>query len=233
MNYRNALIGLIFLLSIGIPASAQVGDYRNNWSIGVNGGMNLNKVTFQNLKIKQNYLKGVVGGITARYISEKYFALICGVQAELNYSQRGWDEKIEDNANTYSRVMNYLELPFLAHLAIGKEPRGVQFFINLGPQIAFLLNEKEHFSNDWDPSTRPGGVNIQYGKPADKKFDYGIVGGGGIELKTKAGNFLLEGRYYFGLSDFYNNTKKDPFARSAHSTISVRLTYLFDLTRTP
>ena len=51
-----------------------------------------------------------------------------------------------------------------------------------------------------------------------------------MELRTKAGNFLLEGRYYYGLADFYNSTKKDYFARSAHSIITVKLAYLFDLT---
>ena len=35
--------------------------------------------------------------------------------------------------------------------------------------------------------------------------------------------------YYYGLSDFYNNSKKDPFGRSGHSYIGARLTYLFDL----
>lgn len=228
MNYKHIFFGLLICASV--PAVAQVGEYRNIWSVGVNGGMNLNKVTFES-KIKQGYLKGFTGGVTARYISEKYFAIICGIQAELNYSQRGWVEKIEDNANKYSRNMNYLEFPFMAHLAFGKEPRGFQFFVNLGPQIGYLINEKENYSNDWNPGTRPNGINMQYGKAAQRKFDYGIVGGGGVELKTKAGNFLLEGRYYFGLSDFYNNTKKDPFSRSAHTTISARLSYLFDLTR--
>lgn len=229
MNCKYILLGL--LISATLPAAAQIGDYRDNWAIGINGGMNLNKVTFQQNKIKQNYHNGITGGITGRYISEKYFAMICGVQAELNFSQRGWNEKIEDNANTYNRTMNYLELPFLAHLAFGREPRGVQFFVNLGPQIAYLISEKEKYSSDWEPSNRPQGANQQYGMFAQRKFDYGIVGGGGLELKTKAGNFLLEGRYYFGLSDFYNNTKKDIFSRSAHTTISARLTYLFDLTR--
>lgn len=228
MKYNYLFLGFILCLSFSVQA--QVGEYRNNWAIGINGGMNLNKVTFES-KIKQNYLKGIVGGVTARYISEKYFAPVFGIQAELNFSQRGWDEKIEDNSNTYSRIMNYLEIPFLAHIAIGKESRGVCVFFNLGPQIAYLISEKENFSADWDPSTRPKGVNYQYGKAAENKFDYGIVGGGGIELKTAAGNFLLEGRYYFGLSDIYNNSKKDPFSRSAHTTISVRLSYLFDLTK--
>lgn len=46
-----------------------------------------------------------------RYMSEKYFKMMCGVQMEINYSQRGWDEKIEDDSgNSYNRTMNYLEI---------------------------------------------------------------------------------------------------------------------------
>lgn len=51
---------------------------------------------------------GITGGLTARYISEKYFAMICGVQVELNYAQRGWDEKFDQPGDdrAYSREMN-------------------------------------------------------------------------------------------------------------------------------
>ncbi len=66
---------------------------------------------------------------------------------------------------------------------------------------------------------------------ADNKFDYGIAVGGGFELRTNVGHFLIEGRYYLALSDFYGNTKKDYFSRSAHSTIQAKMTYLFDLSR--
>ncbi|MBR4922587.1 MAG: PorT family protein, partial [Bacteroidaceae bacterium] len=162
----------------------------------------------------------------------KYFNMLCGIQLELNYSQRGWNEKIEDGTeNTYTRTMNYLEVPLLAHLAFGKDAidSGAQFFLNLGPQFAFFLNEKENMSDNWDPSYRPNGVVQQYGKMVENKFDYGIVGGAGLELSTKAGHFLLEGRYYLGLSDFYKSTKKDEFGRSGHSFIGVRLTYLYDI----
>lgn len=225
MNHKHIL--LFLLLCINLPVAAQLGEERNNWSVGINGGVNFNKVSFYP-SIKQNMPMGITGGITARYISEKYFAMICGIQAELNYSQRGWEEKIEDNTNTYSRTMNYLELPLLAHLAFGRD-RGAQFFINAGPQLGFLISEKETKSADWDTTNRPNGVVEQYGLMAQKKFDYGIVGGGGLEIRTGIGNFLLEGRYYFGLADFFNSTKKDPFEKSAHTTISARLTYLFDI----
>jgi hypothetical protein len=217
------------LILFSLPAAAQVGELRNNFAVGFNGGINLNSVSFSPT-IKQGSLMGITGGLTARYISEKYFAMICGIQMELNYSQHGWIEKYEESTDSYSRTMDYVEIPLLAHLAFVKD-RGVQLFLNLGPQIGFLLKENEKYEytgNNWEPHTN---VKEQYGKTADNKFDYGITGGGGLELKTKAGNFLLEGRYYFALSDFYGNTKKDYFSRSAHTAIQVKMTYLFDLSK--
>lgn len=225
--YKIIIVFAIFAVSI--PAVAQVGELRNNFSIGVNAGVNFNTISFTP-KIKQKTMMGYAGGITARYISEKYFAMICGVQAELNYTQRGWEEYIEDSTDKYSRTMNYLEVPFLAHLAFGRN-RGVQFFLNLGPQVAFLISESESYGSPWSNPENPTQERpiAQYEKMADNKFDYGIVGGAGLELRTKAGNFLVEGRYYFALSDIYGNAKKDPFSRSAHSTLLARITYLFDL----
>ena len=101
----------------------------------------------------------------------------------------------------------------------------------MGPQVAYFISEKEKMSESWNPSYRPNGVIQQYGKMVENNFDYGILGGLGLELSTKAGHFLLEGRYYFGLSDFYKSTKKDEFGRSGHSYIGIRLSYLFDITK--
>lgn len=223
---KSTIAVIVLLTGLVVPASAQIGEMRQNLAVGFNAGANYNNVSFQPT-IKQNGLLGITGGVTARYISEKYFAMICGLQAELNYSQRGWDEKFEEigDDRSYSRKMTYVEIPFLAHLAFGKD-RGAQFFVNLGPQIGFMLSDKEKRSGTWTDAQL---TKEQYGKKIENKFDYGIVGGAGIEIKTGAGNFLLEGRYYFGLADFYNSTKKDYFSRSAHTTISARITYLFDL----
>ena len=221
------LLGLLTACTISIKA--QVGDLRHNFSLGGNAGVNMSSVMFTPT-IKQGTLMGPTFGFSARYISEKYFAMICGALLEVNFSQRGWKEQFDEQPeNSYQRTMNYISIPFLAHLAFGKEEKGLQFFIHLGPEFAFLISEKERFSADFSPSNV---VINQYGKMVNNKFDYGITGGLGIELKTKkAGNFLLEGRYYFGLSDFYDNSKKDYFDRSAHSVISVKLSYLFDLTK--
>lgn len=222
------ILTLGLLLIFSLYTQAQIGDLRTNLAIGVNGGVSVNSVMFTPT-IKQNVLVTPNLGLTFRYISEKYFAMICGAQLEVNFAQRGWSENFENQPGySYKRTLNYVEIPFLAHLAFGKDKgNGMQFFIHAGPQIAFLISEKEQFSDNFEPK---GNVTYQYGKKINNKFDYGIAGGLGIELKNKkAGNFILEGRYYFALSDMYNNTKKDYFDRSAYSIISIKLTYLFDL----
>lgn len=164
--------------------------------------------------------------------------MICGAQVELNFSQRGWDQlfeipgengdMVEDPTQIYTRKMSYIDIPFLAHLAFGNE-RGLQFFIHAGPQIGFLIGESEKIEGV-DMNKLNDTQKAVYGTKIQNKFDYGITGGGGVELRTKkAGSFIVEGRYYFALSDFYKTTKKDYFARAAHGTISIKLTYLFDL----
>lgn len=114
------LIATLLLTGFALPAVAQIGEARNNLSVGINGGVNLNSASFTPT-IKQNSLMGITGGLTARYISEKYFAMICGAQVELNVSQRGWDQLFEtisldangyevtskDPTKTYTRKMTY------------------------------------------------------------------------------------------------------------------------------
>jgi hypothetical protein len=168
---RTALVAAACLTAL--PAAAQLGEERHNLAIGVNGGVNMASVSFSP-QIKQNTLNGMVGGLTIRYMSEKYFKMMCGLQLEVNYSQRGWNENIEDGSgNTYSRTMNYLEVPFMAHLAFGKDSRtrGLQFFVNLGPEISYFLSDTEKMSDNWDPSNRPNGVTGQYGMAVENKMD--------------------------------------------------------------
>ena len=232
---RKATLVATLLAGSFLSAEAQsmkITDYRNNLAIGFNAGATFNNVVFSP-SIKQGTHQGLVGGFTARYISEKYFAMICGLQVECNFSQRGWKEKIEDGTgNTYQRTLNYVEVPFLAHLAFGSDNRGARFFLNAGPQFSFFLSDKEEYGGEpWNPSHRPNNVVYQYGKAVENEIEYGITGGLGLEVRTGIGNFLIEGRYYYGLSDIYGNSKKDDFSRSGLSVISGKVTYLFDLTK--
>lgn len=219
------IISLTISFIISLSVWAQVEEPRNILEIGVAGGLNLSQMDIQP-SIRQKYLSGMNGGISIRYTSEKYFKMICAAQLEVNFAQRGWEEDFDDETgNSYSRTLNYVEIPFFAHLAFGKEPRGLQFFINLGPQIGFYLGDSEKYIGNWNIDNRPEHIRPIYGKAVQNKFEYGIAGGLGLELKTKAGNFFIEGRYYYGLSDIFKNSKTDDFGRSANTTISARLGY--------
>ena len=69
-------IGLFFALAfISNGAFAQVGDLLNNFSVGVNVGVNLTSAQFSP-SVRQNQLMGTIFGVSARYISEKYFDVL-------------------------------------------------------------------------------------------------------------------------------------------------------------
>lgn len=228
MKRQAIIVAACLSVLSALPLHAQLQDERSNFAVGVNGGVNLSSVSFQP-SVEEGYLIGPAFGVTARYVSEKYIKMICGIQVEVNYSQRGWKEVMEEGfEGSYLRKMNYVEIPLLAHLAFGKDHgNGVRIVFNLGPQMGFMLSENEQITGN--PAAQTNRATSQYGKMAEASFDYGLIGGGGLEIRTGIGNFILEGRYYYGLSDFYHSTKKDPFSRSAHSYIAGKLTYLFDI----
>ena len=242
---RKILFMMMLLAATG--ASAQVGKYRNDLSVGVNGGYVLSSVGFTP-KVNQGFHGGMTGGFSFRYVCEKYFNTICAVQAEVNYAQIGWKESILDANDApvvnqvtglpeeYSRTMNYVQIPVFAHLGWGREEKGFQFFFQAGPQIGFCLGEKTKTNFNVDDANfadRVSSVVAQDTMAVENKFDYGIAAGLGLEYShPKVGHFQLEARYYYGLGNIYGDTKRDYFGKSNFGNIVVKLTYLFDIIRT-
>jgi len=243
-----------------LTLSAQIGEYRNEFSVGVNGGVSFSSIDFMP-EVPQSQLFGKTGGITLRYTGEKYFNSICAIVGEVNYAQMGWQERIWDSedqpvindetglAEEYKRIVDYIQVPVFARLGWGRERRGFQFFFQAGPQLGFYLNEKAEYNFDLDhPSwyyrtSHISGPDIEqdgklykfsnmYHMPIENKLDYGIVAGFGLEFsRPKIGHFLLEGRFYYGLGNVYGSSKRDYFAKSDYQTIYVKATYLFDIVK--
>ena len=261
---RRLLLLLITCHLSLITSTAQVGEYRTDLAVGVNGGMSMSNVAFMP-KVPQGWLNGPTFGLSARYTCEKYFKSICAVVAEVNYTQMGWKEDILDMNDqpvslhtdpsqtlSYARKINYLQVPLLARLGWGRERNGMQFFIQLGPQVGFYMSDEADTNFDIrNPAFDPKIENGYYGKEyqyADKrashvvaqdtmavenKVDYGIAVGAGLEFSSRhLGHFIVEGRYYYGLGNIYGNTKRDYFGRSNFGNIVVKFTYLFDILRT-
>lgn len=230
-----------------LSVMSQIGEHRNDFTLGVNGGYILSNVSFTP-KVTQGYHGGLTGGLSMRYVCEKYFKTIASVYAEVNYSQLGWKEDILDINNqavinpvtglaeNYSRTINYVQVPILAHLAWGKEYKGVSFFVNLGPQFGFYLSEKtkSNFNvKDCNMNDRVSTVVAQDTMAVENKFDYGIAVGAGMEYTVpKVGHFLVEARYYYGLGNIYGDSKRDYFGSSNFGNIIIKAAYLFDITKT-
>ena len=165
---------------------------------------------------------GYTGGLMGRFDSEKNV----GLQVELNLNQQGWDETFEDPKYQYSRTLTYIDIPFLTHIYMGS--KRVKFFLNLGPKIGYLIGEKSEQQNIDDQT---GTITEQHGMKVQNKFDWGLCGGPGLELRTGIGYFLLEGRYYYALGDFFKSRRVDFFGKSASQVISVKVSYLIPLGR--
>lgn len=190
-------------------------------SVGASFGMNFSSVSF-NPKVYTKMKQGYNGGLVLRWNTEKNL----GLQTELNFSQQGWDEEFEEHPTyRYSRTINYFEIPFFTHIYFGSNK--FKFYVNLGPKIGYAFSEKTEQNPD-EPNQNAG-ANEQHDLPIQQKFDWGLCGGPGIELRTGIGYFLLEGRYYYALGDIFHSRKSDYFNKSAGQVISARLIYLLPI----
>lgn len=190
---RQGILALLLLVATGV--SAQVGDHRNDFALGVNGGYVMSSVGFVP-KVTQVQHPGFTAGLSFKYTCEKYFKTYCSVYAELNYARIGWKESILDVkdqpvinpvtgvAEAYQRDINYIQLPVFAHLAWGKERKGLQFFFQAGPQFGYMLGEstKTNFAlADRNTTDRANQTCAQDTMAVENKFDYGIAAGLGVE----------------------------------------------------
>ncbi len=243
------LFGLIFAICFAMPAKAQIGEYRTDFAVGVNGGYAMSNVGFVP-KIPQTMLGGMTGGISFRYTCEKYFKTVCALVGEVNITQSGWKEDILDIKDQpiinpvsglpeeYSRKLTYVQVPLFARMGWGRERKGMQFFIQAGPQFGYCIDDKSESNFNYDDrntTDRNGPLRdaVQDTLAIKNKFDYGIAAGLGVELSlARAGHIIIEGRYYYGLGDMFGNSKQDYFGRSNLNNIVVKMTYFFDIVRT-
>jgi hypothetical protein len=221
-------LSLLVLLGAAPLHAQKKNPFKGELYLGVGGGGLLSKVDFVP-SVPMVFKQGIYGGLSAKYISDKNLGLIM----ELNFAQRGWKEEFESSSGfSYSRTLNYIEVPFMTHVYFGEK---MQFVVNAGPQISLLVGDSQKMnqalSDDVDArrEANPGvRIGMQYkGMYELKRVDYGLTGGIGMVFKTGVGDFDLEGRYYFGLGDIFTSRRSAQayFSRSAFRIIEAKLTY--------
>lgn len=179
---------------------------------------------------KQSYLSGVTAGLSFRYEEERHVGLL----AELNIAQHGWKENFEEYPFDYQRQLTYIELPVMTHIFFGG--RNFKGFINLGPQVGYMLSNKITANFDYNNPQSVEGFPTsnrytdQMALDIKNRFDYGITAGLGCEMIiNRRHSVSIEARYYYGLGSIYGSSKKDAFSASRNNTILITLGYQFRL----
>ena len=152
MKKRIALA--LLLLYLFAPAS------RSQVKFGVMGGLNTSAYTF--LGTTSDWKAGIHAGIFAQAPIHGGF----GLEADLQYSQKG-GHMVEDSENIrYTLRLNYLTLPVLLTYHVSHA-----FYIQAGPEIGLLLAASDHY---------PGGSTDV--KQYYRSFDKGIAFGAGYQF---------------------------------------------------
>lgn len=168
-------------------------------TIGIQAGGNFSRMDFTNNPAYKyteiNAQTGLVGGLVLQFIPEKH----AGLQAEFNYSQKGWiemDTTMGKNLQ-YKNKMDYVELPILTHINIGAGNfRGL---LNLGPYLGYGLNSSTTLT-DLQTGTSTT-TDHEFDIDKDNRIDFGLLVGFGFEYRFPLGKLSTEARYSIGLGD--------------------------------
>lgn len=201
---------LTLLIISVIPALKAQNNFKSENYIGVNAGPVFSMVFFKPT-VNQYYLMGYQTGLVFRHINEKSL----GIQVEVNYSQRGWNEF----NGQYARRLDYIEMPFLSHIYFGNK---VRFFFNLGPKISYLIDDVV-VRNTVETSSE------QHELAAENKLDYGFAAGMGLMFMIGRQAFQLDTRANYSVSNFFPDSRIDYFDNSNHMNASATLSWLLKL----
>jgi len=158
---------------------------------GIKGGYSLSKFAAASadpIPFTFGNLNSLVGGI--------YFSLGLGplaIQPEVLYVRMGSEYKI-DEANNVKWQFDYVQVPVLLKLKV--IPVGpIRPVIYAGGYGAYLIKANGVMTVDGVPGDGAD-ISDEY-----QKYDYGVIGGVGLDFKLPGITFSVEGRYNYGLKN--------------------------------
>lgn len=184
---------LITFIALVLPSLAFA-----QWRVGVNGGATYNHSTISKHYMTDYQWKdrwGVTLGVMGQYDVNDWL----GVRAELDWTQKNYrlTRQILSDLD-YKYVNNYLQLPVMASFSFGgKQLRG---FCNAGVYGGYWLTsgrEGTDFNNSSE-KVYEFSEDIKFNSERDQRFDFGFVGGIGLEYRfCQRWAAQVEMRYYY------------------------------------
>lgn len=192
---------------------------RPRLSIGGSAGLYAGTIFFNPGVSTSLYMAPTIG-----FVSRLQTSYYGGVQAELNYIQRGWSESYTD-ASTYKRDLHQIELAILGNLFF--DISRARIFFNIGPQINYMLADKSRQEGSgFDENNEK-----RYNLAIKNRFGWGVAAGLGtsIYLGRRAGSIELEARFYYGFNNIFPSGPADLYVQSNEIGGVVKINYLFPL----
>ncbi|MEH0157450.1 porin family protein [Limibacter armeniacum] len=213
----------IFSLIIGFTFFSQVASAQQNmlqkgqFAAGLRGGILLPSMTFSP-GIAQLSLNTQTAGVIFQYFKEKKI----GLQWEVNYETKGYQEAISQGVALYKREFDQVAVPVLAHIYF--PIKRVHIFVNAGAQANYLLDESSEV----------------YGDLSEQRYDYfdrephqlsvDLVVGGGLSVLTGIGHFQLEARYFAGMTDSLERPERTSSESAYFQGANISFAYLIPIT---
>ena len=200
MNTRNIKL-LSVVTIVTLLATSLANDVFAQARAGIKGGLNVSNLYIDDLD-DENARYGFNIGVFGQVLSSETFA----IQPELLFSTKGskaFYEGIIDQTVKYN--LNYLDLPVLAVFKLGESAE-----IHIGPYASYLLAANVSYSGD----IANGDYKID--KDHLKSFDYGLVGGFGLNF----GTVQVGARYNYGLVKIADSNAAELFLGDSKNSVA-------------
>jgi hypothetical protein len=192
-----------FLLAVALlavfipqPASAEV-----TFDLGIKGGVSIASITYTYMGEADNSktsLLPVFGGFLAINVNETF-----SLQPEIYYLTQGgsWEWQDELGAEKEVEKVGSIHIPLLVKIHLMKEGKTIPI-VFAGPALDLILSAKGKYYLD-------GELFDDYDfKEYIKSTNFGLVFGGGVEIKLEKLMVVLEARYNLGLTDLHPDAEE-------------------------
>lgn len=191
--------------------------------IGVRGGYSMSSIGFNPYQGEKKGVSGIDFGLAYKLYAEKYM----GTQLELNSVQKGYTlTGIDDKGNMADTTYTgrAIELPMMAQGFV--KFGGFRVFLDAGAFGSYMITQKmETLDATGNTVTKSDSFTDR-----DRRFEYGILFGGGVAFQLKKIELQLDVRYQYSLGYALKPRYKDEqtiFANRSHLAFSAAIFYNF------